>query len=94
MQDKKTFYRKHSTKEQAVDFAEQSHGTIQEDGFTVEFEATYSISKAMFNVKSDMYRVYIRIRPASGNPLTYTVAAKRSRDAYDKARARVKDGWF
>lgn len=47
-----------------------------------------------FNVKSDKYRVYIRIRLANGNPLTYIVAAKRSKDAYDMAKNRVKEGWF
>ena len=46
------------------------------------------------NVKSDKYRVYIRIRLANGNPLTYIVAAKRSKDAYDMAKNRVKEGWF
>ena len=57
-------------------------------------DASYSISKALFNVKSDKYRVYIRIRLANGNPLTYIVAAKRSKDAYDMAKNRVKEGWF
>lgn len=94
MLDKKTFYRTLPTKEQAVDFAEKSRGTIQEDGCTVAFDASYSISKALFNVKSDKYRVYIRIRLANGNPLTYIVAAKRSKDAYDMAKNRVKEGWF
>ena len=90
MQNNKTFYKRCSTREQAVDFAEKSQGTIQEDGCTVAFDASYSI----FNVKSDKYRVYIRIRLANGNPLTYIVAAKRSKDAYDMAKNRVKEGWF
>lgn len=81
MQNNKTFYKRYSTREQAVDFAEKSQGTIQEDGCTVAFDASYSISKALFNVKSDKYRVYI-------------VAAKRSKDAYDMAKNRVKEGWF
>lgn len=90
MQNNKTFYKRCSTREQAVDFAEKSQGTIQEDGCTVAFDASYSISKA----DSDKYRVYIRIRLANGNPLTYIVAAKRSKDAYDMAKNRVKEGWF
>lgn len=94
MQNNKTFYKRCSTREQAVDFAEKSKGTIQKDGCTVAFDASYSISKALFNVKSDKYRVYIRIRLANGNPLTYIVAAKRSKDAYDMAKNRVKEGWF
>ncbi len=94
MLDKKTFYRTLPTKEQAVDFAEQSHGIIQEDGCTVKFEASYSISKALYNVKSDKYRVYVRIRPAGGNPLTYVVVSEYSKEAYEMARKRVKDGWF
>lgn len=77
MQNNKTFYKRCSTREQAV-----------------AFDAFYSISKALFNVKSDKYRVYIRIRLANGNPLTYVVAAKRSKDAYDMAKNRVKEGWF
>lgn len=76
MQNNKTFYKRCSTREQAVDFAEKSQGTIQEDGCTVAFDASYSISKALFNVKSDI------------------VAAKRSKDAYDMAKNRVKEGWF
>ena len=91
MQNNKTFYKRCSTREQTVDFAEKSQGTIQEDGCTVAFDASYS---ALFNVKSDKYRVYIRIRLANGNPLTYIVAAKRSKDAYDMAKNRVKEGWF
>ena len=91
MQNNKTFYKRCSTREQTVDFAEKSQGTIQEDGCTVAFDASYSISKALFNVKSDKYRVYIRIRLANGNPLTYIVAAKRSKDAYDMAKNRVKE---
>lgn len=94
MQDKKTFYRTLPTKEQAVDFAEQSHGFIQKDGYTVRFEASYSISKALYNVKSDKYRVYVRIRPDGGNPLTYVVVSDYSKEAYEMARKRVKDGWF
>lgn len=67
----------------------------QEEEFNaLAFDASYSISKALFNVKSDKYRVYIRIRLANGNPLTYIVAAKRSKDAYDMAKNRVKEGWF
>lgn len=94
MQDKKTFYRTLPTKEQAVDFAEQSHGFIQKDGYTVRFEASYSISKALYNVKSDKYRVYVRIRPDGGNPLTYVVVSDYSKEAYEMARKKVKDGWF
>ena len=94
MQNNKTFYKRCSTREQTVAFAEKSQGTIQEDGCTVAFDASYSISKALFNVKSDKYRVYIRIRLAIGNPLTYIVAANRSKDAYDMAKNRVKEGWF
>lgn len=94
MQDKKTFYRTLPTKEQAVDFAEQSHGFIQKDGYTVRFEASYSISKALYNVKSDKYRVYVRIRPDGGKPLTYVVVSDYSKEAYEMARKRVKDGWF
>ena len=58
MQNSKTFYKRCSTREQAVDFAEKSQGTVQEDNCTVSFDASYSISKALFNVKSDKYRVY------------------------------------
>lgn len=58
MQNNKTFYKRCSTREQAVDFAEKSQGTIQEDGCTVAFDAFYSISKALFNVKS-VSTVYI-----------------------------------
>ena len=94
MLDKKTFYRTLPTKEQAVDFAEQSHGFIQKDGYTVRFEASYGISKALYNVKSDKYRVYVRIRPDGGNPLTYVVVSEYSKEAYEMARKRVKDGWF
>jgi len=47
MQNNKTFYKRCSTREQAVDFAEKSQGTIQEDGCTVTFDASYSISKAL-----------------------------------------------
>ena len=39
MQNNKTFYKRCSTREQAVDFAEKSQGTIQEDGCTVAFDA-------------------------------------------------------
>lgn len=37
---------------------------------------------------------FTTIRLANGNPLTYIVAAKRSKDAYDMAKNRVKEGWF
>ena len=94
MQNNKTFYKRCSTREQAVDFAEKSQGTIQEDGCTVAFDASYSISKALVNANSEKNRVYTTIRLANRNPLTYIVAAKRSKDAYDMAKNRVKEGWF
>lgn len=56
MQNNKTFYKRCSTREQAVDFAEKSQGTIQEDGCTVAFDAFYSISKALLSgVYADTY---------------------------------------
>ena len=94
MQNNKTFYKRCSTREQTVDFAEKSQGTIQEDGCTVAFDASYSISKALFNVKSDKYRVYIRIRLANGNPLTYIVSPKLKKNENDMAKNRVKEGGF
>lgn len=94
MPNKKTFFRKFLYHEEAVDFAEKVKGRIQKDGCTVEFEATYSISKALYNVKSDRYRVYIRLRTEEGNPLTFISVSQYAREATQKAKERVKGGWL
>lgn len=91
MPKKKEFFRIFNTSVQAVEFAEKVNGNVV-DGCTVKFTATYSISKALYNVSHDMYKVFIRIRPEGANPLTYTIYAKTSKEAYENARRKVKEG--
>lgn len=94
MLNRNTFYKTFPTKEQAVKFMEETHGVLQEDCYTVKFEANYSISKALYHVKTDKYRVYIRIKLGGGKLLTHIVSSDYSLEAYEIARRRVKEGWF
>lgn len=89
----KSFTKEFSEKEQAVDFACKVGGEIK-GNTTVCFSATYSISKALYNVKRNMYKVYIKIRPVTpcNRVLTYMVYSKTSKDAYKIAREKVKSG--
>lgn len=93
MPKKKEFFRTFITAENAVEFAEKIGGTVI-DTYTVKFTAAYSISKALYNVSHDMYKVFIRVRPEGTNPLTYTIYAKTSKEAYDNARRKVKNGYL
>lgn len=93
MNDLTPFTKKFSEKEKAVDFASKVGGEIK-GNTTVCFSATYSISKALYNVKRNMYKVYIKIRPVTpgSSVLTYMVYSKTSKDAYEIARKKVKSG--
>lgn len=92
MNNKKLFTKECKDDESAVQFAEKVGGKRTYDN-AVEFLATYSISKALYNVKTDMYRVYIRIRPVcTCIALTYTVCKKTSKEVYEEARKKVQKG--
>lgn len=94
MNKKKIFTKECKDDESAIQFAEKVGGKRTYDN-AVEYLATYSISKALYNVKTDMYKVYIRIRPLCTNTaLTYIVCRKTSKEAYEEARKRVQKGVF
>lgn len=90
---KKEFFRTFITAENAAEFAEKIGGTVI-DTYTVKFMAAYSISKALYSVSHDMYKVFIRVRPESAIPLTYVIYAKTSKEAYEGARRKVKHGYL
>lgn len=89
MSKTQSFFRTMKSAEEAVEFANKVGGTVVE-GCTVNFQADYSISKALYNVKANAYKVFIRIRPEGADPLTYAVYAKTSKEAYTKAREKVE----
>lgn len=92
MNNEKLFTKECKDDESAMRFAEKVGGKRTYNN-AVEFLATYSISKALYNVKTDMYRVYIRIRPiCTGIALTYTVCKKTSKEAYEEARKKIQKG--
>lgn len=92
MNKEKIFTKECKDEESAIQFAEKVGGKRTYDN-AVEFLATYSISKAVYRVKTDMYKVYIRIRPICADiALTYTVCKKTSKEAYEEARKKVQRG--
>lgn len=94
MNKEKIFTKECKDEESAIQFAEKVGGKRTYNN-TVEYLATYSISKALYNVNTDLYKVYIRIRPLCADmALTYTVCRKTSKEAYKEARKRVQKGVF
>lgn len=80
--------------ESAVEFAEKVGGKFVSSR-TVVFQGTYSISKAVYDVGRDMYKVYIRIRAVNVNrAFTHALCRKTSLEAYDAARKMVQKGVF
>lgn len=89
----KEFLKELETIEAAVEFAEKVGGKLV-DTSTVKFMASYYISKPLYDVKRDSYKVYLRVRPlhGPGNQLSYCVYAKASKEAMDTAREKVQRG--
>lgn len=92
MTGEKRFIKECTDVEKAVEFEQKVAGT-RISKIQVEFLAAYSISKALYNVKSDRYRVYIRLRPCGTQiALSVVVWGKTSQEAYNEARNRIQKG--
>lgn len=93
MKEVKQFTKRLTTLSAATRYAEYVGGMLQ--GTAVNFQASYSLSKARYSVKHDKYVVYLRIAPeapGSVERLTVAIYADTSLKAYQKARETVERG--
>ncbi|WP_394913316.1 hypothetical protein [uncultured Robinsoniella sp.] len=94
MDKTRTFIKECKDPESAVEFEKKVNGK-RTTNVAVTFQGTYSVSKALYNVKTDMYRVYIRVRPLHSDAMfTFIVSEKTSKEAYNEARKKVQKGVF
>lgn len=82
------FKRKFRLGAEAEVFSERVGGVLITPD-TVEFEASYTMSKASYSVKKDMYKVYINMRCKNGARHTVIVYRKTSKEAYYAARVEL-----
>lgn len=94
MDKTRKFIKECKDQESAIEFEKKVNGK-RTTNVAVVFQGTYSISKAVYNVKTDMYRVYIRVRPLYSNTMfTFAVNKKTSQEAYNEAREKIQKGVF